>query len=147
MKALTLTQPWATLVAIGAKHIETRSWSTNYRGALAIHAAKGWKREDMEFALDYPCRGELIKAKVETLADLPRGAVVAIAQLTDVKRICDTLSNRLMPWDLYSGVVEEPERAFGDYSDGRFAWLLEDVRPLPEPIYASGALGLWEVVL
>ena len=42
MKALTLTQPWASLVAIGAKRIETRSWSTPYRGLLAIHAAKGF---------------------------------------------------------------------------------------------------------
>ena len=41
MKALTLTQPWATLVAMGAKRIETRSWTTNYRGPLAIHAGKG----------------------------------------------------------------------------------------------------------
>ncbi|MFL5577327.1 MAG: ASCH domain-containing protein [Gemmatimonadaceae bacterium] len=48
MKALTLTQPWATLVAIGAKTIETRSWPTHYRGEVAIHAAKGfpdWARQ------------------------------------------------------------------------------------------------------
>lgn len=42
MKALTLTQPYATLVAIGEKRLETRSWRTSYRGPLAIHAAKGW---------------------------------------------------------------------------------------------------------
>jgi hypothetical protein len=41
MKGLTLTQPWATLVAIGAKRIETRSWPTRYRGLLAIHAGAG----------------------------------------------------------------------------------------------------------
>ena len=41
MKVLTLTQPWATLVAIGAKRIETRSWATKYRGPLLIHAAAG----------------------------------------------------------------------------------------------------------
>ena len=40
MKALTLHQPWATLVAVGEKRIETRSWSTDYRGPLAIHAGK-----------------------------------------------------------------------------------------------------------
>ena len=40
-KALTIAQPWATLVAIGAKQIETRSWQTNYRGDIAIHAGKG----------------------------------------------------------------------------------------------------------
>ncbi len=51
MKALTLTQPWASLVAVGAKRIETRSWETNYRGTIAIHAAKGWKPIDREFAV------------------------------------------------------------------------------------------------
>jgi hypothetical protein len=40
MKAITLHQPWATLVAIEQKKIETRSWPTSYRGPLAIHAAK-----------------------------------------------------------------------------------------------------------
>ena len=40
MKALTITQPWATLIAIGAKRFETRGWSTPYRGPLAIHAGK-----------------------------------------------------------------------------------------------------------
>ena len=39
MKVLTLHQPWASLVALGVKTIETRSWSTQYRGPLAIHAA------------------------------------------------------------------------------------------------------------
>lgn len=39
-KMLTLHQPWASLVAVGRKRIETRSWSTSYRGPLAIHAAK-----------------------------------------------------------------------------------------------------------
>lgn len=40
MKAITLWQPWASLIAIGAKKYETRSWKTNYRGPIAIHAAK-----------------------------------------------------------------------------------------------------------
>jgi len=39
VKTLTLSQRWATLVALGAKRIETRSWRTSYRGPLAIHAA------------------------------------------------------------------------------------------------------------
>jgi hypothetical protein len=42
MKTLTLTQPWATLVSLGAKTFETRSWKTDYSGPLAIHAAKGF---------------------------------------------------------------------------------------------------------
>lgn len=44
MKAISLTQPWATLVHLGAKRVETRSWYTSYRGQLVIHAAKGYPR-------------------------------------------------------------------------------------------------------
>lgn len=53
MKAITLTQPWASLVACGAKKIETRSWRTHHRGWIAIHAAKGWTGEDREFAASH----------------------------------------------------------------------------------------------
>lgn len=52
MKALTLHQPWASLVALGVKRIETRSWSTSYRGALAIHA--GLKRPGMMYLPERP---------------------------------------------------------------------------------------------
>ena len=48
MKALTLTQPWASLMELGQKEVETRSWYTGYRGELVIHAAKGfpkWAKE------------------------------------------------------------------------------------------------------
>ena len=40
MKAITIWQPWAFLLAMGAKQYETRSWETAYRGPIAIHAAK-----------------------------------------------------------------------------------------------------------
>jgi hypothetical protein len=40
MKAITLWQPWATLLAVGCKHMETRSWPTKYRGEILIHASK-----------------------------------------------------------------------------------------------------------
>ena len=63
MKALTLYQPWATLVAIGAKKIETRSWSTPYRGPLAIHAGKCrdyiFDQSFLSFAIQYPMKNLL----------------------------------------------------------------------------------------
>ena len=46
MKLISLWEPWATLMALGAKKVETRSWDTNYRGLLAIHASKGGLRMD-----------------------------------------------------------------------------------------------------
>jgi hypothetical protein len=152
MKALTLTQPWATLVAIGAKRIETRSWSTNYRGPLAIHAAKGFPKWAREFTTDPVCYEavryhraptERDQRPADLLAAYPLGYMLATTRLVNVlpTEVIDCENNAF-------GVSLEPlsaqERAFGDYSPGRFAWLFEDVRELKAPVLATGALGLWE---
>src|SRR4051794_27044458 len=89
MKALTLTQPWASLVAIGAKKIETRSWPTRYRGLLAIHAAARGMRAARQTATAPPFSNALLKAAYNPwphpygadLVELPLGAVVAIVRL------------------------------------------------------------------
>jgi hypothetical protein len=84
MKALTLTQPWASLVAIGAKRIETRSWSTKYRGPIAIHAAKDMPRSARLFAYRDPAGQVLNEGGILLGGDckeLPRGAIVAVARL------------------------------------------------------------------
>jgi hypothetical protein len=86
MKALTLTQPWATLVAIGAKRIETRSWSTSYRGPLAIHAAKGfpWDARDFTYAkMVRDLVGPHFNSSESGPLDkqLPRGSVIATCNL------------------------------------------------------------------
>ena len=104
MKALTLTQPWATLVAISAKKIETRSWCTHYRGPLAIHAAKGFPkhvkdavRYDMRFFAElnpaYAAHMARSGMKLpptslafETLARLPVGAIVATCRLVNCRK-------------------------------------------------------------
>jgi hypothetical protein len=138
MKAITLTQPWATLVAIGAKRIETRTWSTNYRGPLAIHAAKGFPRDAIELALEEPFRSTLARAGVKRLDDLPRGAVVATARLVE----CRSTTPDMIDGSWVAG-LSDLEDAFGDYSPGRYGWVLADVEPLAEPVPARGALGLW----
>lgn len=133
MKAITLIQPWATLVAIGAKKIETRSWATDYRGPLAIHAAKGFPVAARAVCTEnYTIRWHLRQARID-VDELPRGVIVAVCRLVDCRRI--------------RGKVDEPrysEVCFGDYTPGRYAWVLEDVRPVIPPIPAKGALGLWE---
>jgi activating signal cointegrator 1 len=155
MKALTLTQPWATLVAIGAKRIETRGWSTSYRGPLAIHTAKGLADLGGEVALMTLCRSEpfrsaLIGAGYLGTPGLPRGAIVAVCELVDCRPTDEEAARHKQGWfkqvdgKLVYFELTDQERAFGDYSPGRFAWLLADVRALPEPIPAKGALGLWE---
>ena len=141
MKALTLTQPWATLVAIGAKRIETRSWRTDYRGPLAIHAAKGFPPQARRLAFEEPFYSVLHGAGLIDIAipgvlgveRLPRGTVVALAQLVDV-----------LPTESVRDRIEAQELAYGDYSDHRFAWVLEEIDELVMPVPARGYLGLWD---
>jgi hypothetical protein len=144
MKALTLTQPWATLVAIGAKRIETRSWPTAYRGPLAIHAAKGFP-EWAKTTAEEPTFSRELGTDI-----LPVGCIVAVCQLVSCVPTRDLQWNALVDFDAdvrtedRSVMLDDREREFGDYSLGRWAWLLADVRKLDEPIPAKGMLQLWE---
>jgi hypothetical protein len=151
MKAITLTQPWATLVAIGKKTIETRSWSTSYRGPLAIHAAKTFPKHAWQICLSDPFKDILLRSGFTYLADInlykhqfPLGAVIATCELVACIRIPDMDLNLTFNGKSWLLPPQEPELSFGDYIPGRFAWILSNVKPLPEPIPARGALGLWE---
>ena len=154
MRGLTLTQPWATLMAIGAKRIETRSWSTKYRGLLAIHAAKSWPRDCQKQVFEWPFSEVLIKYfkgkayepnfwTALAMQLLPRGEIVATANLINcVATGCAEIPALIHP---PAGSANEYEFYFGDYSHGRCAWILSDVRALKSPIPCQGALGLWNV--
>lgn len=141
MKALTLTQPWASLVALGAKRIETRSWRTPYRGSLAIHAAKGFPKWARDTCLDSPFDKELAGDELRT------GVVLCTCRLIACVPTRELQENRVIEVDHIAGCgdffMSDLERAFGDYSPGRWAWLLADVKRLETPIPAKGALGLW----
>lgn len=146
MKALTLWQPWASLMLCcddPPKRNETRSWSTRYRGSLAIHAAKrepAWVRRRF---LDEP--GPLCDLVVEHLAggrvddvdeawrDLPRGAVVGVVSLVDVVRVA------------HVGSVTPSDYDLGDYSDGRYVWRTRRPLRLADPVPFRGRQGLWDV--
>jgi hypothetical protein len=120
MKALTLTQPWATLVMAGRKTYETRAWRTDYRGALAIHAARSMGIEACAAARAFGLEPE----------ELPRGAVLGEVLLADCRPVEEVS-------------VGAQERAYGDYSGGRFAWRLFAPCAYEVPIAAGGSLGLW----
>lgn len=154
MKAISLMQPWATLIAIGAKRIETRSWPTRYRGPLAIHASKNiptWAREELARE---PAFGDALRAAglSGTTVDLPLGAIVAVARLVGVVPI--TRQHGLVDPNVYEVLdgtgqprrweVTRQELIFGGYSDGRFAWLLDDVRAIGPVTGVKGSLGLWD---
>ncbi len=129
MKALSLWQPWASAIALGHKRIETRHWTTSYRGLIAIHAAKRWTADEREFHAAEQLVGRLP-------AQLPLGAVVATAMLVAIKRTEELISK-----------IDPVEELYGNYGPGRFGWMLEDVRPLREPFVCTGRQGLFEVDL
>lgn len=144
MKAVSLLQPWASLVAVGAKKIETRSWGTNYRGPLAIHASKGWNIEQSSLLSCWEFQAGLAPLVGRPLnfakltwsgieeKHLPRGAVVAVCNLVDC-----------VPTDSLTQAQIGTDRPFGDFSLGRYGWLLADVKLFPKPVPAKGMLGLW----
>ena len=163
MKALSLWQPWASLIALGVKTIETRSWSTTYRGPLLIHAGQHLARLD-----EAPACWDLLGLDAYTAtrsteapsrfpegeqvaAPLPLGAVVATCTLEFVVPTEDVRFDGTQGSDYV--LVASPSRAtlhsqsgnepLGDFTRGRYAWALADIRPLPEPIPARGRQGLW----
>ena len=163
MKAITIMQPWASLIASGDKLYETRSWPTKYRGPIAIHAGK---RVDDAFQRDITpltTMERLVACGItpENINDLQRGAIIATADLVNVWHIvyhpgtnvdvakhipigAESLTNdRRDPHFHDYFVPTEKEVALGDWTPGRYAWELQNVRILPEPIPAKGQQGLW----
>jgi len=145
MRGFSLTQPWATLVAIGAKRIETRSWSTPYRGELLIHAAKGFPRDCQALCLREPFLTPLVRAGFNTVDDLPRGAIVAVGRVRNVWSTDGLTIIHAMRPEGFDELLTDTERAFGNYAPGRFGWVFADVKRIAPPIPCKGALGLWPV--
>lgn len=155
MKALTLWQPWASLIARGAKGFETRSRAPPkylIGQRIAIHAAKA----DILKILDSLPR-DIVLAIGAALEDtgldgsdwgkLPRGAIVCTAKLS-AAHLCGNLNPGNMVYVERSvGVRDAPvlieADPFGDFSPGRWAWQLDDAQAFERPIPAAGKQGLW----
>lgn len=120
MKALTICQPYAELIARGEKPIENRTWPTTYRGPLLIHAGKSREWMDYEDGLRYP--------------ELAFGALVASANLVACLLLTD-----VAPWPNRWEHLRRHEHA-----NGPWCWVLEDVRRIT-PVPCRGAQGLWEL--
>jgi len=134
--ALSLTQPWASLVVCGAKRLETRSWRTTHRGHLFIHASKGFPRVARELCAQEPFKTALREqAGIHSFTELPLGALLGTVALLDcVPTTSDELDE-----------ISDAERAFGDYGEGRWAWFLDEPRALAQPVLMKGALSIWRV--
>ena len=139
MKAISLHQPWASLMVTRwpegrfCKRFETRSFRTLYRGPIAICATKTFPQVLYGLIQKEPFASAL--KHWECSSDIPVGCVLGIGQLAHCERVEEAC---LRP------SVTFTERHFGDYSPGRWAWLIDDMRPLPEPIPVKGKQGLWD---
>ncbi|WP_297428944.1 ASCH domain-containing protein [Clostridium sp.] len=141
MKVLTLRQPWATLIAIREKLIETRSWKTDYRGPLLIHAGKSIDKEACE---DYFIK-ETLHIHGFTQYNLPTGVILAKVNLIDCIKIDVGTDPKLRKAFLENGkVLRGNEYSFGDYTPGRYAWKLSNITNI-KPIKAKGRLSLWNI--
>ena len=121
-KALSVRQPWASLITCGLKTIEIRTWSTNYRGQLYIHASKSLDEGGMNrFQLEAP----------------PTGALLGTVELVKVEPFTAAL------WD----ACAEKHLDNGLFTPGFYAWYFEDARPLPEPVAYRGDRSLFSVVV
>ena len=139
MKAISLLQPWASLVMLGVKRFETRSWRTNYRGPLAIHASVKFGRAQRDLC-STPAFLWAFRAQ---RGPLPLGCVIATCVLSECVRTEELVGQIDLP-GIPAGPTLATEFPFGDFTPGRFAWLLSDIRPLATPIQVRGALNLWE---
>lgn len=138
MKVISVQQPWAHLIVHGPKRIENRTWIAPHRGPLAIHASR---KQPPPHELECLCNkqhvpDEAMRARLRA-TPMQYGAIIGVCQLVRCER---------MPAGLVSG-----HRWFGAeqamWAQGPICWLLDDVRPLSEPIPAAGQLGLWNYEL
>ena len=125
LKVLTLRQPWATLVAEGIKKYEFRSWKTNYRGKVLIHAGAGVDKKDMErfkeLNLEFPSRRILAEVEIEDCLELDD--------------------------DLNKKIINENNIAYGSKYRTGYAWKLKNVKKLDINKEINGKLGLWNIDL
>ena len=128
MKVLTIKEPYASAIRAGLKHIETRSWKTNYRGEVIIHASKtSLPNERAEYILS--------KHYVPTRC----GVFHCKARLVDCVYIDKAFLKKIL----------NPENCLeynlGFYEEGRYAWILEDIEPfdINAQEVIKGHLGIW----
>lgn len=125
LKVLTLRQPWATLVAEGIKKYEFRSWKTNYRGKVLIHAGTGIDKEDMK--------------KYENMnLKFPSRRIIAIVEIEDCLELDEQLNKK---------IIAEKNVAYGNKIRTGYAWKLKNVKKINYGKDVNGQLGLWNIDL
>ena len=125
VKIISVRQPWAWLIVAGHKDIENRTWRTSYRGRLLVHASLATEPDD------FPVQREWIEnwTGIVIPEDLPRGAIVGSATLTDVLDMNDP-GGRL---------------CFSPWFEGPYGFHMADAVEFAEPIPCRGQLGIRDV--
>lgn len=120
MMALSIRQPWASLILAAGKDIENRCWSTRLRGRILIHAAKGCTRDEWTDAIEFA--EDIIDKQISAdLKTIPRGGIIGSVEIVDCVSISDS------PWFV-----------------GAFGFVLRDPQPLPFVPW-KGQLGFFDV--
>lgn len=165
MKAITIRQPWATLMATDNKRIETRGWNTHHRGPLAIHAGKHFPVDARLLCWEIPFRTVLEPLgvidygrhyphiphdAVQRFEAMPLAVILAVGVLVDVQpsRTLATFfeARRRRKVRTISGVAPMPyEQDFGDYGPRRWGFIFAPLHALTHPVPSRGALGLWDI--
>jgi len=128
VRAISLWQPWADLVARELKEYETRHWPCQQFGPIAIHAAKR-KFRDEEMSRE--ARTQMLMDEVDPF-QLKYGVIVCIAEIVSCQSV-ESIRERLSPRELL----------YGNYEDGRFAWRIANVQRLKKPIEVTGHQGFF----
>ncbi len=140
VKVISLLQPWASLLVMGHKTIETRSWNTKYRGELYIHASKR-KIIAHEQTYDLVSALEEIPGFIDNYAHLPYGAIIGKVNLNNVFQ-SENFFTKDQDWS--TGIkISKLEMALGDYSPNRFGWDTDSPIQFSKPTPAKGQLRIW----
>ena len=136
IRMLSLWNPWAHFLSLGMKRVETRSWKTEYRGPVLIHASSK-DGKDVR-AITEELLAQLPQTQRDVFESKPvfYGGIVAIAHLAEI--------NPTTYWKL-SGRLSCEEQLLGDYGPNLHGWLFTDIKRLDDPISFRGRQGLCRV--
>lgn len=139
-KALSIKQPWASLIAEGIKPIENRTWKTNFRGRIYIHASSPRK---FDIALtDDQTRWALPVLEKAFKGELPFGAIIGEVDIVDCIINHPSIWADKMEYDVC------PETGIHILRKGQkyiWNWVLANPVMYDEPILnVKGKLSFWE---
>ena len=122
MKTLTVKNPWASLIINGYKKYEFRSWKTNYRGKILIHAGLSIEKNMLPRFESYNL-------------DYINGAIIGEAEIVDCILVDEKFNNELK-------TINPIVYARSNHTE-TYAWKLDNIKKYDKPIYIKGKLGLW----